>query len=86
MSDKKPVILRKSRLTGFHIIFVGHGQNMPKVPQNCILTTPCLKNSASILYLYIVCDTLKMKIGVFLLIKITRDRFFYFQPNDPKFY
>ena len=59
MSDKKPVILRKSRLTGFHIIFVGHGQNMPKVPQNCILTTPCPKNSTSILYLYIVCDTLK---------------------------
>ena len=59
MSDKKPVFFEKSWLTGFYIIFVGHGQNMPKVPQNCIFTTPCLKNSTSTLYLYIVCDTLK---------------------------
>ena len=47
VSDKKPAFLFKSRLTGFYIFIVGHGQNMPKVPKNCILATPCPKNSTS---------------------------------------
>ena len=45
--DKKPAFFEKNRFTGFYIFIVGHGQNIPKIPQNCILTTPCLKNSTS---------------------------------------
>ena len=47
VSDKKPAFFEKNRFTGFYIFIVGHGQNIPKIPQNCILTTPCLKNSTS---------------------------------------
>ena len=68
VSDKKPAFFEKSRLkiqkNGFYIFIVGHGQNMPKVPKNCIWATPCPKNSTSILYLYIVCDTLNRGLTV----------------------
>ena len=55
MSDKKPAIFEKSRITGFCFYLAGNGQSVSKVPRKCPYYVPGPEKVPP----DIVCDTLK---------------------------